>query len=403
MKLDAAHVELLAFVHIENYIHGLFFIVEICIGNAGVIDVASFAIGFAEVLDSLGHFFAAENVPILHGDEAAQSGVVLNGFVVLKRDGAQAVAIALLDRHGDIDGFPQPRLDPRNVEARASGVVDFGFGFVHQYLEIPAVLELGANAFGVFFQFGGVVGLGEQVFQKDRVRDADGLQVLHGRPQRAVVDVFVAPEAYAPNLDLGPFLDHKRDGDGGRRDGSNFGADGGELMPVFREQFLQHNFRLLDFGGIVLALYRESDFAVLEAVEHVAGGDRAQAAVADLADGGPFFEVDVQDPALAFGVLLALEAYVLKVVRVPEGVEVALDGGVVIHVADLGEDASPDRIGGNAAVAVDNDANHQILLADDGDDQQQQPHQPKEAVPDRPLLPNSCSGKRGWRPGRVSL
>ena len=78
------------------------------------------------------------------------------------------------------------------MEALVSGVVDFGFGVVDQHLEVAAVLVLGADAFGIFFKFGGVVGLGENVFQENGVRDADGLEVLHGRTQCAVIDVFVA-------------------------------------------------------------------------------------------------------------------------------------------------------------------------------------------------------------------
>ena len=71
------------------------------------------------------------------------------------------VALALLDGHGDIDGFPQPRLETRDVEARVSGVVDLRLRFVDEHLEVAAVLELGAYALGIFFELGCVVGLGE--------------------------------------------------------------------------------------------------------------------------------------------------------------------------------------------------------------------------------------------------
>ncbi len=139
-------------------------------------------------------------------------------------------------------------------ESGVSGVVNLGFGVVNQNLEIAAILVFGADAFGVFFQFGGVVSLGEQVFEEDGVRDADGLQVLHGRAQGAVVDMFVASEADVADLNLGAFFDDEGDGDGGGRDGTDFGANGGELTAVLGEQLLQNNFGLLDFGGIVLAL-----------------------------------------------------------------------------------------------------------------------------------------------------
>ena len=107
------------------------------------------------------------------------------------------------------------------------GVVNLGFGFVHLHLEIAAVLELSPDALGVFFELGRVVRLGKDVLEEDRVGDANRLQVLHGRAQGAVVDVFVALEADAADLDLGTFADHKCDAHGGRRDGANFGANGG--------------------------------------------------------------------------------------------------------------------------------------------------------------------------------
>ena len=166
--------------------------------------------------------------------------------------------------------------------------------------------------------------------------------------------MFVAAETDAPDLDLGPFLNDESDADGGGRDGADFGADGGELTTMLGEQFLEDNFGLLDLGGIVLALDRESDLALLEAVEHVAGGNGIQAGVIDLADGRPLFDVNVEDPAL--GALLALKADVLKVAGVPESVEVAFEGGLVVDVAGLAEDAGLDRVGGDAAVAVDDDA-----------------------------------------------
>src|ERR1035441_849514 len=164
--------------------------------------------------------------------------------------------------------------------------------------------------------------------------------------------------------DLGPLLNDESDADGGGRDGPHFGADGGELASMLGEQLLEDNFGLLDLRGFVLILNREPDFALLEAVEHVAGGNGIQAGVVDLADGRPLFEVKVQDPT--FGALFALKADVLKVAGVPESVEVAFDGGGVVDVAGLAEDASLDRVGGDAAVAVDFDVDNEILLADKG-------------------------------------
>ncbi len=63
-------------------------------------------------------------------------------------------------------------------------------------------------------------------------------------------------------------------------------------------------------------------------VEDVGLRNRVQALVVDLADGGLFTDVDVEDDA-ALGILFTLDADIFEVAGVPEGVEVALDGGGV--------------------------------------------------------------------------
>jgi len=105
--------------------------------------------------------------------------------------------------------------------------------------------------------------------------------------------VFIAPEADASNFNLGPFVDNKGDADGSGRDGADFGANGGELTSVLGEQLFQRDLGLLDLRGVVLVLNRESDLALLEPVEDVAGGDRIQTGVVDLAYGRPLLEVNV--------------------------------------------------------------------------------------------------------------
>ena len=269
------------------------------------------------------------------------------------------------------------------MEARVAGVVNLGLGILHQHFEVAAVLIFRAHPLGVFVELGGVVSLGEEVFQEDGVRNADRLQVLHGAAQNAGVDVLVADEGNLADFDLGPFLHHERDAHRGRRNGANFGADGGELPAVLGQQFLDRDFGFLDFGGIVLAFHRQPDFAFLEAVQHVAVGDRIQPGVFDLANGGPLFDVDVDAPAL--GRLLALEADVFKVAGVPQRVEVAFQGGFVVDVAGAGEDAGLDGFGGNAAVAVDLDLDYQILLAQTRRAQQENDQNSRQRTQSRPF------------------
>ena len=136
----------------------------------------------------------------------------------------------------------------------ATSVVDLGLGIFDKHFEIPAVLIFGANALGVFVQLAGVVSLGEDVFQEDRVRDPDRPQVLHGAAEDPAADVLVALEADFANFDLGSFADDEGDAHGGGRNRPYFGAHGRELPAMLGQQFFQSNFRFLDLGGVVLTL-----------------------------------------------------------------------------------------------------------------------------------------------------
>jgi hypothetical protein len=51
---------------------------------------------------------------------------------------------------------------------------------------------------------------------------------------------------------------------------------------------------------------------------------------------------------------------------------------------------------------VDDDADNQVLLAENRGSQQQKCQETEQSIPDRTMPPNPCSGGR-WRPGRESL
>ena len=135
--------------------------------------------------------------------------------------------------------LPGPVHQQGNVKPVVPGVADLGFGILHQHFEVAAILILAAHALRVFFELAGVVGLGEKVLQEDRVRHADGLQVFHRAPQSAALHVLVALKLDPANFDLGTFFHHEGDAYGGRRNGMNLGANGGELASVLGKQLLQ--------------------------------------------------------------------------------------------------------------------------------------------------------------------
>ena len=197
--------------------------------------------------------------------------------------------------------------------------------------------------------------------------------------------MFVAFEADFSHFYLRAFMDDEEDADGGGGNGMDFGADGGELAAVFSQQFFDGDFGFLDFGGVVLVFNAEADFAVLEAVEDIAGGDRIQAFVVNAADGGLLFDVDIDDPAL--GTFLALKADVFKISGIPQSVEIALQGRGIVSIAGLGgRHAGTDTLRGNAAAAINVDVLNDILLGAgrarlDGNRQQGQPYQGLRKTP----------------------
>ena len=68
--------------------------------------------------------------------------------------------------------------------------------------------------------------------------------------------------------------------------------------PCSESKSLDRDFRFLDAGRIVLALDHESNFVLLKAIEDVAVGNRTGADVVNFADGGLFFDLHDDPPAL---------------------------------------------------------------------------------------------------------
>src|SRR5579862_8393591 len=156
----------------------------------------------------------------------------------------------------------------------------------------------------------------------------------------------------------------------------NFRADRGKLPAMFGQQFLNRDLSFLHFGGIVLTLHGKSDFGLLEAVQHIALRHGVQPDVVDLTNRWTFFYINMDDPAL--GGLLALETDIFKVSSVPQGVEVAFQRRFVIDVAGVGENSGFDGFCRNAAIAMGNYLDNQILLPDSPSAKQEKRHHQAE-------------------------
>ena len=159
----------------------------------------------------------------------------------------------------------------------------------------------------------------------------------------------VAGEFNLAHLHSGAFLDVEVHLHRGRGNRLHLFLDGGELVPVLGEQILEHLLYPLDLGWIVLALNRKPNLFLLQAVQDIRLGDRVKAFIVDLADRGLLPDKDVQDNALLR--VLALDAQIVEVRRVPQRVEVALNRQWVVGVARMRKEARQDRLFGDAPVA----------------------------------------------------
>ena len=187
-------------------------------------------------------------------------------------DAAQVIASSLLQGEGDVDALAL--LGPEGEQRQAAFVADLGGRLADDGLEVALVLVGHAYALGIFFELAGVVGAGEEILEKDGMRNADGLQVPHGGAQGAAADVLVAGEADVADLDRRAFLDAEVDLHRGRRNGLDVGLDGGELVSVFGQQLLQDDVRARDaVVGSYWLFDGEADLLLLESVENIGGRD----------------------------------------------------------------------------------------------------------------------------------
>src|SRR5436309_6308756 len=159
-------------------------------------------------------------------------------------------------------------------------------GFADGNLEVTVVTIEAANAdFQVLAQLFAVVGLGEHRNVPEIKRDRVGTIVAHGANQLAVTESMVSLEFDFADLDFRAFLDLENENDGvAGSDALVLRSDFRELPAVLGQQFLQHDFRFLDLGGIKLAFNTETDFAFLEAIEYVGFGTGVFAGVTDASD-----------------------------------------------------------------------------------------------------------------------
>src|SRR5271156_2996829 len=126
-------------------------------------------------------------------------------------DAAEAVTLPLVNRHTDVDALPCT--GAKGEEGKTALIPDMRGGDIDRGPEIAPILQRAANPLGIFLEFAGVVGAGEDVLQEDGVRNSNGPQVFHGRAQLARTHRAIALEGDISHLDGRAFLDDEVDGD----------------------------------------------------------------------------------------------------------------------------------------------------------------------------------------------
>lgn len=173
----------------------------------------------------------------------------------------------------------------------------------------------------------------------------------------------VAFESDVPDFHLRALAYHERHIDAGRRQLSDFRPDCGELVAVLRFQLADDNFCMLHLGVIKLRFGRKPHLFLLESVENVALRDRVDTNVINLFNTRFFLDVDVDHPT--FGGGLALETDVLEKTCIPQGIEVTLDGSLIVNVARVSEDMGKNDVFWDAAVPMDFDCSNYVLLGNE--------------------------------------
>ena len=317
------------------------------LGDGAEIDIALSAVGLLEILQTLLDQRGVEPVAVFDGEGGTQGLGVVDGLVAGEGDGAKAVAATFLNRHQNVD--PLALVGPKGKEVETAFVANLRLGLFDRRIGVALVAIGQADALGVLFKLGGVKGLREEILKEDGVRNADGLEVLHGAAQHQAGNMLVAGELDVAHLDGGAFLDIEVDLNRSRRDVLDVQLYNGELVSVLGEQIFEDGGGAQNLGRVVLALHGHADLFLLEAVENVGRGDRVVALVVDFADGRLFLDEDIEDDA--FLCVFAFDAQIFEVAGVPERVEIALDGDGVVDIAGVGEEPRQDGFLGDAPVA----------------------------------------------------
>ena len=176
----------------------------------------------------------------------------------------------------------------------------------------------------------------------------DRPQISHRCAQLARRHRVVAGKGDVPHLDRGAFLDDEVDRHRRGRNGLDVRLYRRKLVPVLGQQGADNVDGACQACRIIGALYRETDVFFLEAVQNVRGRDRVQTLVIDLANRRFLFDDHIENDAL--GRVFPRDLQILEIARIPQRIEVALDGCRVVDISGMGKQPRQHSLSGNAPV-----------------------------------------------------
>src|SRR5690349_15334391 len=182
--------------------------------------------------------------------------------------------------------------------------------------------------------------------------------MLHGADKLAIAESMITREFDSADFDFGAFVNFEYKNDRvARGDALVLRRHFRKLPPMFAEQFLNHHFSFLDFGGVEGTFDRQAHLALLQAVENVGFGDGVVALITDAADLRPLFHVENNNFTVGIlWIVFHAQLYVFEKLRVPKRLEIAAKRFFVVDVALAAENARLQGVAANTAIAVKLDA-----------------------------------------------
>ena len=165
--------------------------------------------------------------------------------------------LAFFDGNGDVGALAGlVRLEHGYMHTLAAGVAQRDRVIEDASRKVTFVLIELPDAFLVFLELGGIVGLGKDILEEDRMRNTDRMQVLHRPDHDQVAENRISLNFDFAHFHLRPFIHVEGYLERGRWDLSDFRIDGRELASSLRQIFLEDHRGALNFIRVVLRLNR---------------------------------------------------------------------------------------------------------------------------------------------------